>query len=203
MAAKNCPYCGKDVENLASHIIRMHPKIMESLDEMGDSEPPKQPNTPPLAHSKAVPKGISEMIREKLDIMLNIKIIEMLSKSPDTSIQEIAQAMNPPQNTNLKELKEFHDIVYKENPQPIIPTGNEWVDIAQQAIPIIKEMLPAKKIEVSKNVIKPGHERARRTIEPIRIEATGSAGESGSDSTKSAAPGDTDKPADTGSKKVS
>jgi len=140
---KKCHFCGKEVRNLAVHTLNQHPDAFNRLDEVASTPlvSPAPPSQPQLYAS--APKGdINALIREKLDTMLNIKIIEMLSKNPSTSIQELQQALNPPQKTTIQELKEYHDLVYgeKEPELPYIETENQWVNIIQQFLPVIKEL---------------------------------------------------------------
>ena len=194
MELKKCKFCGKDVQNLPSHIVRIHPAVYEALDEMtldntgqGAIVAPVSPNLP--APNPRI-GGISALIQEKLDIMLNIKIIEMLSKSPETSIRDIATALNPPQSTPLDELKKYHDLVYGEETKlPYIETGNEWVNVAQQAIPIVKDMLDQRKQVKQKmegeNDVREGNADTPRLLKPIQFEIAGSSTKSGSNSQES------------------
>jgi hypothetical protein len=166
---KKCRYCGKEVNRLAEHIIRMHPSIMEKLEEIPLEEVKNPPVSPVLTAPNQRIGNLSVLIQEKLDLMLNIKIIEMLSKSPDTSIQDIAKAINPPEKTTIQELKEYHDLVYPKE-MPYIDTGNDWVNIIQQAIPIVKEMMPKKKnAEVPQNV-RTGNSEDDGILQPIQLE---------------------------------
>jgi hypothetical protein len=169
-----CRYCSKQVQNLAQHIINLHPTILEKLEENLDLTPPP-PNlqTPTISHQRGN-ADIGSLIREKLDLMLNIKIIEMLSKSPNTTIQEISQAINPPQQTNLKDIVELHNLIYPEREEmPVIETGNQWVDIAQQALPIVKDMLQSRKPKQESDLNVRGGEKTNTGIlKPIQLEIT-------------------------------
>jgi hypothetical protein len=178
MEIKKCRFCGKDVQNLAAHIIRIHPAIVEQLDE----SPPLSPQTPLSPPNSAILPAqnmrigdISTLIREKLDIMLNIKIIEMLSQSKDLNLTDIQKAINPPQKSTLEEIKEYHEMVYGGADIPFVQTGNQWVDIAQQAIPIIKEMLPKRKINnEGETNVREGNDYNPGLLKPIQQETSGS-----------------------------
>jgi hypothetical protein len=186
-----CRYCGKQVQNLAQHIINLHPTILEKLEETIIDYPSnfQPPGSAGIRQDLPAPKisDISTLIREKLDLMLNIKIIEMLSKSPNTTLQEINQAINPPPQQSLKELVELHNLIYpeKEDP-PMIETGNQWVDIAQQAIPMVKDLLQSRKqpnMESGINVRR-GEKNNPGILKPIQLKAPGDPGEPGSFSEK-------------------
>jgi len=142
---KICPLCQKQIRNLGFHLANQHPNILDRLDNFADTgyDKPLAPATPTPQLYPSPPRGdINALIREKLDTMLNIKIIEMLSNNPNVSIQELQNAINPPQKTTIQELKEYHDLVYgeKEEELPYIETENEWVNIIQQFLPVIKEL---------------------------------------------------------------
>ena len=197
---KPCKYCGKVVKNLAAHIINQHPNVLTQLEEPTqevryetETKPQQQVVLSAAPQQRLIGQHLSDMIKEKMDIMLNILIMEKLSKSNNTSLQEISQAINPTPQTSLKDLKEFHDIIYKQDALEKVSqmdTGNDWANVALQAIPIIKDMLP--KAGVQKDVGET-NTRVQRTLKPIQCENTGSARESASDSTKSATLSDTGK----------
>jgi hypothetical protein len=189
---KKCPFCGKDVKNLAPHIVNLHPKIMEKMDEMDTKTPENATFTPVLTQSS--PKiltypgqSINDMIREKLDTMLNIKIIEMLSKNPNVSLQEISAAIQAPQPQQsaldkLKELREYTSIIsdIKGDNMPNESGGaNEWLGVANAAIPIVKEMLQSRKkhSEVVKNGdVREGNSGSPRNLKRIQSETSGNSG---------------------------
>jgi hypothetical protein len=156
---KTCRYCNKDVQNLPAHIINQHPSILEQLEE-GETKAIIQtpqnltsmpPNTP-LNQINMVSNDIDALVKQKLNTMFNIRIIQMLSNN--ASLEDISKIVNPqPQQTlGLKELKEFHDIVY--NKTETQDSGNQWLDLAVGALPIINRMLPEKQkhMEENKNV---------------------------------------------------
>jgi len=191
---KSCPHCGKNVKNLGFHVANNHPSIIAQLEEKPPSPPPETPTLTPYSNKNAGVSGvntqsINEMIREKLDTMLNIKIIEMLSKNPNTSLQEISQAINPPKPSTLQELKEYHELVYGREERELPETGNGWVDLATAAIPLIREMLPAKKKQMeeeNKNVeLGSDEKRSIRILKPIQAKIAGDREESGSSSNES------------------
>jgi hypothetical protein len=190
---KKCRYCGVERANMAEHIINRHPSVLEKIEEtildypsnfnQAATSPPPPTQTTPVRASG----DIGVLIREKLDLMLNIKIIEMLSKSPNTTLQEINHAINPPPQQSLKELVELHNLIYpeKEDP-PMIETGNQWVDIAQQAIPMVKDLLQSRKqpnMESDLNVRR-GEKNNPGVLKPIQLEIAGDPGKPGSTSEK-------------------
>lgn len=158
---KTCKYCGKQYANLATHIINSHPSIMEQLNEttpINTREMPKILENTPLQQQNRAFSSINEMIREKLDTMLNIKIIEMLSANKEMSLIDLKKTLEPQKNTTLQELKEYHDLVYGSVQNNESDNGNQWLELANNALPIIKEMLP-KKAEGVKNVERVGTEK--------------------------------------------
>lgn len=179
---KKCRYCGVERANMAEHIINRHPSVLEKIEESileypsNSSQAATSPTTPPTTTPQRQSTDIGTLIREKLDLMLNIKIIEMLSKSPNVTLQELNQAVNPPQQTSLKELVQFHKEIYgdQEKEPPYIETGNKWVDIAQQAIPIVKDMLQSRKQpqEVDQNVRR-GEKTNPGILKPIQLKIAG------------------------------
>ena len=161
-----CKFCKKEVQNLAQHIINMHPSVVEQLEE-GEAvaAPQSMQSLPAVSYPQQQNKSfqsINDMIREKLDTMLNIKIIEMLSSSKDMSLPELKKALEPQQNTQLSDVIALHDAIYK-NQKPGIEINTEsessgWVELAAQAIPLIKEMLPKKQPEVRNDTERVGVE---------------------------------------------
>jgi hypothetical protein len=150
---KMCKFCNKEVQNLATHIINMHPSIIEKLEE----GVPTSENAP-ISHNYTAPQqqnkpynSINDMIREKLDTMLNIKIIEMLSANKDLSLPELKRALEPQQNTQLSDVIALHNAIYKDMPKAtevnIGGDGGGWLELANNAIPLIREMLPQRKSE--------------------------------------------------------
>ena len=194
---KICHFCRKEVRNLGIHIINNHPNILAQLDEYTEkgSLAPSSP-APPLTPRST--QNLTAMIQEKLDIMLNIKIIEMLSKSPDATIQDISNAINPPKNTTLEELKAYHELVYgKEKSElPYIETENQWANLAQQALPIVRDMFanrqqkqPLKEVEKD---VRGRKETNPGILKPIQLEIAGDTGEPARHSEEPGAPGDTE-----------
>jgi len=190
---KKCNFCGKEVKNLGWHIANTHPSITARLDEgeqfdeiKTNSKKIESGGTPPPILATKTPQTINEMIRDKLDIMLNIKIIEMLSASNSPSLQDINSALNPPKEHSLEDLKKFHDLVYDRDPLDQISkvdTGNNWANVALQAMPIITGMMASRKqqapdqekkiIEECENNVRRGEETNTRILKPIQIEIAG------------------------------
>jgi len=190
---KTCKFCSKQVANLAMHIINNHPSILEQLDE---TTPNASPNTSVstasagvIPQNKPVTSDINALIREKLETMMNIKIIEMLASSKDVSLSEIGRAINPPppvQQIGLKEIKEYHDLIYAGG--EMASGGNDWVGLATAALPIISQMLPAKKRqmeEVKNDEPRENERRSIRILKPVQKETSGNREESGGASEQS------------------
>jgi len=192
---KKCPECGKEVRNLGFHIANIHPKLLEKLDVYkGDVTESSIP------HEKAgSSSNINEMIREKLDTMLNIKIIEMLSKGG--SLADVQQALNPPTESKpvgIEEIKQYHDLIYKE-PEPAVnlnigeSDSAGWLNLANNAIPIIKDLVgkreepPKKELEDKTKNDESGtiKEGVIRPIKAISGEVTGDSTESSINGEKS------------------
>lgn len=188
MNLKKCRYCGKEVMSLANHIVRMHPAVIEQIEEVPQQQVINTPVSPILPAQNVKIGDISTLIRDKLDIMLNIKIIEMLSNSKDMNLADIQKAISPPTKTTIEELREYREFLKTENP-PYIETGNQWVDIAQQAIPIIKKMVPQKKkqTEVDLNV-REGNRETGNILKPLSIKVAGNTTESRSTIQESGTP---------------
>jgi len=178
---KKCLVCQKEVYNLVPHFLTSHPSLVEKIEHLEQAPLSQQQ---PVQQQPVQAASISSLIKEKLDIMLNIKIIEMLSNSPDTSLKDISDAINPQPKTTLKELKEMHDLIYPEQ-QQIVETGNQWFDIAQQAIPIVKDLMQSKKQQGVVNNVRTRETPGPGVLKPIHRQITGDSRESKSDSTKS------------------
>ena len=188
---KKCRYCNKEVRNLGLHIVNIHPNILDQIEERIPQSQDKNPTFEALPRQIDQNKPIGDinaMIREKLDTMLNIKIIEMLSKNPDTSLQQISQALNPPAPIGLKEIKEYHDLIYQKEEKEIPETGNQWIDLATSAIPLVRDMLHARKNqEVKQDEPRINEERDLRVLKPISLEAPGDTSQPASFSEESGA----------------
>jgi hypothetical protein len=184
---KKCQFCNKDVINLGLHIINQHPKIMDQLDE-SYSTPSLSPNliqnTPIQQQNRPTGSDINAMIREKLDTMLNIKIIEMLSSSKDVSLIDIKKSLEPTQNTSLSDVKALHDMIYDQNKGSAIninagEEGNGWLDLATAALPILGQLIP-KRMEEKQNdtEYRRIEERSDGSLRPISQEIAEYRGES-------------------------
>jgi hypothetical protein len=184
-----CKFCNKEVVNMATHIINQHPSILEQLDERIPETSPSFSNIPtPPTQNKPIYTDINTMIREKLDTMLNIKIIEMLSANKDMSLVELKNAVAPPQQTTLDDLKKYHDIFYK-TADVVEDGGGKWIELATAALPMIAQMLPKKQEELKKNdtehrTTEAASPRIRRLISQ---EITGNTGITGNTSGESGA----------------
>lgn len=185
---KKCPFCGKEIRNLGYHVAQVHPQILEKLEESSNLYPQSgtspqvlptaAPNNPqigrPLPENRPPVGDINSMIREKLDVMLNIKIIEMLSKSPDVSLQQISQAMNPPQPMGIREIKEYHDLFYPVQKAAAVDSeGEGWIDLATAAIPLIEKLIPAKKEGMKIDESRGTQDGGIPLLRPIQQEITG------------------------------
>jgi len=167
-----CPHCGKNVKNMGFHISNNHPSIMAQLEEKSPSPPPATPSPPPSYEKKAdvfePDMDIDRLIYKHLNRMLSLKFIEMIGGTNNPDITEIRRAMQPPQPpTPLSELKAYHDLVYKDNKREreeveIPETGNQWIDLATQAIPLVRDLINKKQGD-GKNVEHTRNEEANRT----------------------------------------
>jgi len=185
---KICPLCNKEVRNLGMHIANIHPNTLKEYDDVFPPSPPATP-TPTLS-GKFSPPGVvggdlNALIREKVETMLNIKIVEMLSKGAD--IRDVARVLNPPQPTSFMELKQMHDLIYSAKPhleeKAEENSSNQWLELINNALPIVKDMLPQRKkqMEESKNVEFGTDEKGSvRILKPIQDEITGDTDKSGS-----------------------
>jgi hypothetical protein len=198
---KVCPVCSKEVRNVGLHVANMHPNVLAQLDAgTGILEMPSKSSPPlnPVPASENKFLDISSLIKKKLETMLDLKILEMLSSNNSPSIVELHQALNPPKQTTIQELKEMHDLIFSQQASQgslekisEIDTGNNWANVALQALPIIKDMLPAKKAAVEQKQIKEGGSNVREgntgrkgVLKPIQGEAPGDTGKPGSPSEK-------------------
>jgi hypothetical protein len=183
---KKCAFCSKEYANLGLHIINAHPSIMDKLEEttpqpevLTTYTTPKTPNTEY--------NDIDTMIRNKLNTMMNIKIIEMLANpNKDVSLIELKNAVTPPQTLNFEELKKYHDLFYKSE-EVATNKGNQWLELINGALPIVAQMLPKKIEEVKKNdtEYRPIEERGIGIRRLISQEVASDRGKSGDLSGKS------------------
>ena len=151
---KECFYCKKLVKNLGYHIANQHPNVFSKIDDAPPIDNITSPNLVTSDKNNSVYRGnINDMIREKLDTMLNIKIIEMLSKG--ASIDDITKISQPqatqPAGVTLEEIKKYHDIVFPNGVPKIEGETFNWGELLINALPVIKEMLPQKRKEIEDN----------------------------------------------------
>jgi hypothetical protein len=178
---KKCGVCGKEVHNLGLHVTNNHPQILAQLDESAPALPAKLDygsNSGVIAQNKPSVGSINDLIREKLDVMMNIKIIEMLSSSKSPDLQQLSAALNPPQKTTIQELKEFHDLVYPKERESS-GEGAGWIDVINNALPIVAQMIPARRAEVVKNEFGANENGSIQLLKPIQDEVTGDPAKSG------------------------
>lgn len=151
---KICPFpeCRKEVRNLGFHIANQHPHAFAKMDSSQDSAKQVAPlsmiNSPVIAEPV---KSVQQILSEKLDTMLNIKIIQMLEHG--ASLEQIQQSIRPSSsNITLEDIKKYHDLFYtgKQAVENEDNTG-KWIDLATTALPIIREMLPGKKAELEQD----------------------------------------------------
>jgi hypothetical protein len=141
---RKCRFCGKDVVNMAAHIIRQHPNIISQLEE----KPQEEVRSSGASNFQRV-SSVNELIREKLDTMLNIKIIEQLSANPKMTLTELNQAVNPlppkPEKTLLEQIEEIKAIqgLFTETTIPG-ESSSEWLGIVKEALPLVRDMMQRK-----------------------------------------------------------
>jgi len=205
---KKCRFCNKDVRNLGNHIANIHPSVLNQLEELEDviTPPPitasPQVASMPMIQQKAI-KNINEIVSEKLETMLNLKIIEMLSKGG--SIEQVQNALQPTANNpSFQQLKEYHELIYGQNkPEININTGEEtggWIELANNALPIISQLLQRKTGGTQENDTehRGNEEESGATLKPIQFETEQYRSESENISTESRDTGETKQPNDTG-----
>jgi len=148
---KLCPYCGKSIANLATHIINQHPKILEQLEEKGSETPPDQSHSVPNAglntQNKPIAGDTKALIREKLDTFFDAALLKYMSSNDNVGIKDLAAIANPPQQTSLHDYIEFHKLMNSQKSEPV-ESGAGWMDLLNNALPIIGQMLPNKRSEV-------------------------------------------------------
>lgn len=150
---KICPECGKEIANLGYHIANVHPKLLERLEEIPASQSPAAQIQPKLLLSPGV--DTNEMVRQKLETMLNIKLIQMLEKG--ASIEDINRMLQPPpqpQNFGLKELKEYHDLVFRGQNYGVAAEvaeggGFDWTALINAAMQILPSLLASRNNNIS------------------------------------------------------
>ena len=160
---KICPICKTEIRNLANHIANKHPSEfarMENYNTPLDNSiiTSKEENTPPLNNTLSRGQNFRDILNEKLDQMLSIKVIQMLEKG--ASLQDIQTIINPPQQKgiSLEDLKTYKELFVQNTQTPLnvnIPTesdnSSEWLSLINNALPIVKEMLPKKNAEVQQD----------------------------------------------------
>ena len=145
---KVCPICKKEVRNLGLHISNQHPNVLAKLDDF-DEPTPKNRIEPDILTKKA--GSIGEMVKEHLDTMLNLQLIQMLGKG--ASVGEVQRVLNPTEEktsgVTIEDVKKYHDLVYKENQDAVnINVGDSdgagWVNLANNALPIISKLMDGR-----------------------------------------------------------
>ena len=197
---RECKFCGKHFRNLGFHVANNHPNILNQLEEHSPDVVPKQPDTNQIARplaqnnpSQAVSSDLNQLIRDKVETIFNIKILQMLTSQPDVSIKEVQTMLNPPQPMGLSEIKQYHDMVYNERERSNVNVdlggdSNDWIELAKLALPIVGQLLPQKKkeLEANKDDEFRGDEKGSvRVLKPIQKEVAGNTIESGSISKES------------------
>lgn len=181
---KICPYCKKEVQNLGQHISNIHPGILDQLNEMATPEMPSTPSNTPQIQQNSPVFDIDRMIYQKLNTMLNLKIIDMMTSNPGMSIKDIKEITTPPED-ELTKLERYHKLFYKESSPGLnvnVDGGaSDWIEIAKLALPVIGKMIPERKMEVKKDEPNRRDEREDRPIlKPIYEEIAGDPIKSGS-----------------------
>lgn len=194
---KTCKFCGKSVKNLGFHVANNHPNIMEQLEENYSPQAAKPNSTQPNTQASQSQGDLSSMVREKVETMLNIKIIQMLEKG--ASIEEIHRITNPPpqtQTTGLDDIKKLVEIQRLIVPQHLPPStaseavGTDWGAIIAAAMPIVGQLLTIRMKKPGDDINgfdehRSDEETSIRILRPISEEITGDTEKPGSDSTES------------------
>lgn len=195
--SKMCPFCKAEIKNLGMHISNKHPSAWSKIDDspilssnIETSPPRKDESLTSSISPQAQYRSVSEMVKDKLDTMLNLKIIQMLEKG--VSVEEINRIMQPPQpqqtNNVLDEIKKYREIQNLFGNKEVIPevdNTSEWLSLANNAIPLIKEMLPNKQESVKNDRYTELKEGNIPTNRDIQQQAAGDSTQSGSSSKES------------------
>jgi hypothetical protein len=189
---KKCKYCTKEVQNLATHIINSHPSILEQLEEGEIKTPPETPpkalNTP--QNATIISEDTETLIRRKLNTLMDIQIIKALGSGAE--LKDI-RALVTPQKTPQEVITEtiaLHNAIYPKGNNTVVESGssvNQWLELANNALPIIRDMLPKKQsMEVKQNDgYKEPTRGDRKPIRTISQQIAEHRGESGSISKES------------------
>lgn len=173
-----CDICndGHEYKNLGWHLGMKHGTelVKQRQELLGEEETESKPQTTqsdsPQRTVAIRPSSLQQVMVDAAKQMLDWKMIEMIASSKqNNSVREIAELtniVNPPQRTSVTEMKEMFKIFQEMQPEQeeeeednYIETPNEWVNVAQQVVPLIKDYL-AKKAEVKQN----GNERINSGI---------------------------------------
>lgn len=147
---KKCKFCGKEFRNLGFHVANNHPAIMEQLEEQSPQPQAAAPMISQPRNTGLPAADTNEMVRQKLETMLNIKLIQMLEKG--ASIEEVNRMLHPPQpvqSFGLKELKDYHDLVFPKG-QNLAPTGEseatgfDWTALINGVVQILPALLASR-----------------------------------------------------------
>lgn len=174
---RSCRFCGKKVLNLGQHIANIHPSVLNSIEEGGQSNQISE-NRPGTS------KTLKEIIRDKVETIMDLKILDILTKNPNASVNEIQAMTEPSVSTvesktaieQLRDFKEVADMFSRES-----QSGSDWTDVAIHSLPIVKDLVRGKHNENRKrNADDKG--RTKRSIRRITEEDSGDSGQSRSNS---------------------
>jgi len=171
---KVCPICKKEVRNLGLHIANIHPKALEYFDEY--EQAPKNSTESNIIAKKA--GSIGEMVKEHLDTMLNLQLIQMLGQGG--TIKDVQNVLNPTEQktagVTIADVKEYHDLVYKENQDAVNINVSEsdsagWMNVFNNALPIVNKLMDSRTTPKTNNEENKENDKHRtteeRTIRPI------------------------------------
>lgn len=163
MQQGTCPICkdGKTYKNVSWHLGMAHKK--EIMEKFGGEEETEEQNSPtpsdnPIRVIANRPSTLQQVMVDAAKQMLDWKIIMMMAESKQNGtvrdIAELSNAINPPQRTSITEMKEMFRMFQEMQPEeeeeeegelPYVETPNEWLNVAQQVLPMVKNYLDKKK----------------------------------------------------------
>jgi hypothetical protein len=191
---KECPYCKKLVKNMGYHIANQHPNVFAKIDDTPLITEELKTNTPSLNNNISTPviRGtLNDLIREKVDTMLNIQIVKMLANGAD--ITDVQKVLQPQQQTqpSIQDIKAMHDILYSDKDKGLnlnvnSESGTDWGNIIASGIQLLPRLLNNRQGDIQNDTEYRSVETGSISVlKPIQSEITGDTTESSSNSKES------------------